>query len=280
MKSPKVLLHPSEFTLLRDIISSEYGITIQDDMDYFLESQLSSLLTELGCKNFKELYKKIKTNSTPEIRTKITNAITIYDTTWFNTDGIWRALKEVLLPQYIDALRSKKKEKIVIWSAACSTGQEPYSIAMLVDEAVYKEPKIRRDQFVILASDISPGALYMAVSGRYPEHLMTKGYVHNYKEKFFTTLASISELNPDIKKMVTFFQCNVAQDLSKLPNCDLILFRNVAQYLHTDYMNRIYKKLFQILFPNGHLFLGNTENVTDYSIGFIMLEDKILHKSS
>jgi len=279
MKSPQVQLHPSEFTLLRDFIGSEYGIVINEEMDYFLESQLCGLLTELGCKNYRELYQLIKTNKTTEIRDKIIIAITMYDTKWFDNENIWKALKEVLLPQYIDALRSGKKDKIVIWSAAASTGQEPYSVAMLVDEAVYKEPKIRREQFVIMASDISPGALFMAVSGRYPEYLMTKGYVYNFKEKFFTTLAGISEISPNIKRMVTFFQANVAQDLSKIPNCDLILFRNVAQYLKTDYMNRIYKKLFSILMPNGHLFLGDSESINDYSIGYIMVEEKIYHKS-
>jgi len=279
MKSPLVQLHPSEFTLLRNFIGTDYGIVINEDMDYFLESQLCGLLPELGCKDYRELYQLIKTNKTPELRTKIITAITIYDTKWFDNENIWRALKDVLLPQYIDALRSGKKDKIVIWSAAASTGQEPYSVAMLVDEAVYKEPKIRREQFIILASDISPSALFMAVSGRYPEYLMTKGYVYNFKDKFFTTLAGISEINPDIKRMVTFFQANVAQDLSKIPNCDLILFRNVEKYLKTEHINRIYKKLFSILQPNGHLFLGDNESINDYSIGYIMVEDKIYHKS-
>jgi len=279
MKSPKVELHLSEFTVLKDLIHAQSGIEIPEEMDYYLESQLGDVLTDAGCNSFKELNTKLKADTTKQLMIKVVNALTIYDSHWFDRASIWRALNEILLPQFIDSLRSGKKQQIVIWCMGASTGQEPYSVAMMIDQAMYKEPKIRREQFMILATDISPSALYMAVSGRYPDYMMTEGYLTNYKEQFFTPSFGIYELKPEIRKMVTFMQFDLKQDFTKIPKCDLIMCRNIVPYLPEESVNTFYKKIFDQLHPNGHLFLGDKETITDYSIGFVMLEDKIFHKS-
>jgi len=279
MKSPLIELPLSDFTMYKDLISAQSGIEIHEEMDYFVESQLRDVLTETGCKNYKELYHQIKTDTSKQLLITIVNALTMYDSSWFDRESIWRALKEILLPQYIDWLRSGKKEKIVIWCMASSTGQEPYSVAMLVEDAVYKEPKIRKEQFQIIATDISPSALYMTVSGRYPDYQMTPGYIANYKEQFFDLNAGIYEIKPDIRKMISIIQFDLHDNFSKIPKCDLILCRNIVPYLKPSYIDTFYKKIFDQLLPNGHLFLGDRESINDYSIGFVMLEEKIFHKS-
>ena len=140
MLSSKIAINREEFVLLREYIQQECGIVVGDEKVYLIESRLARLVVETGSSSFKEFYLKAKSDITKKLRDKIVDAMTTNETLWFRDMKPWTIIKEILIPKFFDDLKSGRKQKITVWSAACSTGQEPYSLAMLLDEAMRKDP--------------------------------------------------------------------------------------------------------------------------------------------
>lgn len=272
MLSSKIAINHEEFILLREYIQQECGIVVGDEKVYLIESRLARLVVETGCSSFKEFYIKAKSDFTKKLRDKIVDAMTTNETLWFRDMKPLTILKEVLIPKFIDDLKTGRKQKITIWSAACSTGQEPYSFAMLVDEAVKRDGKVSNSQFSILGTDISPSALYMAISGRFNTIAMSRGMLPGYKEKYFTDNNGVSEIKPEIKQMVVFKQFNLQHDFMKIPTCDLIFCRNVAIYFSADFKKDLFKKIWSKVDKDGYFFIGSTESLIGYSNDFEQLE--------
>jgi len=272
MLSSKIPLNNDEFLLLKEYIKQECGIVLGEEKAYLIESRLVRLIYETGCQSFREFYHMAKNDTTQQLKMKIIDAITTNETLWFRDLKPWMVMRDILIPKYIDELRSGKKQRIVIWSAATSTGQEAYSFAMLVDEALKKEPMVKKSQFEILATDISTSALYMAISGRYNSIVMSRGMLPGYTEKYFTEANSIYEISNEIKSMVSFKPFNLQNDFAHLPMCDLIFCRNVAIYFSAEFKKELFKKVHDQLFPDGHLFIGSTESLIGYSTDYEQLE--------
>jgi len=226
MLSSRTAITHKEFVLLREYILQESGIVIKDEKVFTIESRLARLVIETGCQSFKEFYLKAKNDVSKRLRDKIIEAISTNETLWFRDLYPFTILREVIVPKMINELQMKRKEVCLIWAAAASTGQEPYSIAMIIDDAIKKEPRVSREQFHILATSVSPNALYIAISGRYNSATMSIGMIPEYKEKYFVTEKGISEVKEDIKKMVTFKSFNLLSDFSILPTFDIIFCRN------------------------------------------------------
>ncbi len=272
MLSSKIIINHEEFILLREYIQQECGIVVGDEKVYLIESRLARLVVETGCSSFKEFYIKAKSDITKKLRDKIIDAMTTNETLWFRDMKPWTIIKELIIPKFIDDLKNGRKQRITIWSAACSTGQEPYSLSMLIDEALKREPRISREQFYILGTDISPSALYMAISGRYNTIAMSRGMLPGYKEKYFTDNNGVSDIIPEIKKMVIYKQFNLQHDFSKIPTCDLIFCRNVAIYFSPDFKKELFKKIYNKLDKDGYFFIGSTESLIGYSDNYEQLE--------
>jgi chemotaxis protein methyltransferase CheR len=274
MLSSKIAINHEEFVLLREYIQRECGIVVGDEKVYLIESRLARLVVETGCKSFKEFYLKAKSDITKKLRNKIVDAMTTNETLWFRDQKPWQILEDVIIPKFISDLKSKKKSRINIWSSACSTGQEPYSLVFLILSALEKEPTIKPEQFRILATDISASALYMAISGRYNSIAMSRGMLPKYRMKYFKNDGNVSQIADDVKKRVIFKQFNLQQDFNKLPECDLIFCRNVAIYFSIDFKKQLFKKIHSKLNPDGFFFIGATESLIGYSNDFEQFEYK------
>lgn len=272
MLSSKIAINHEEFILLREYIQQECGIVVGDEKVYLIESRLARLVVETGCSSFKEFYLKAKSDVTKKLRDKIVDAMTTNETLWFRDMKPWTIIKDVLIPKFFDDLKNGRKQKITIWSAACSTGQEPYSLAMLLDEAIRRDGRVNKSQFSILGTDISPSALYMAISGRYNTIAMSRGMLPGYKEKYFNDADGVSEIKPEIKQMVVYKQFNLQHDFTKIPNCDLIFCRNVAIYFSPEFKKELFKKIHSKLFVDGYFFIGSTESLIGYSTDYEQLE--------
>jgi chemotaxis protein methyltransferase CheR len=272
MLNSKIPLKNDEFLLLKEFIKQECGIVLGEEKAYLIESRLARLIYETGCKSFREFYYKAKNDDTKQLKIKIIDSITTNETLWFRDLKPWMVMRDILIPKYIDELRSGRKQRILVWSAASSTGQEAYSFAMLVDEALKKEPLVKKHQFEILATDISTSALYMAISGRYNHIVMSRGMLPGYIEKYFTESNGIYEISNEIKSMVSFKPFNLQSDFSCLPLFDLIFCRNVAIYFSAEFKGELFNKIHSQLLTEGHLFLGSTESLIGYSTEFEQLE--------
>ena len=159
-------ISPEEFQLIRKFLHDHSGILINDGKEYLVENRLMVLLVQNGCEDFFDLHKKLQMDNGP-LRSKVVDAMTTNETLWFRDTSFSNALEKVVVPRLVE--KANKKAKIRIWSAACSTGQEPYSVAMLLDSAMNKVgiSAPSRDCFSILATDISPSAIHMAQAARY-----------------------------------------------------------------------------------------------------------------
>jgi chemotaxis protein methyltransferase CheR len=264
-------LTTDEFKLLRDLIEKECGIALSDDKGYLIESRLAKLVIESGCQSYRDFYLKAQNKQEPTLKLKIIDAMTTNETLWFRDETPYMTLKEILLPEQVKLLREGKIPQIRIWSAACSTGQEPYSIAMMIFEYAkqYNIPDLLQGKASILATDICSSALTLAKLGRYDTISISRGMLPNFKENYFQEQNRVWAIKEDVKKLVTFQQFNLQQPFTTLGKFDLIFMRNVAIYFSPEFKTCLYEKLSKALNPTGYLILGATESVVGYSNEFI-----------
>jgi chemotaxis protein methyltransferase CheR len=262
-----------EFNLLRKYIEEQCGISIPDDKRYLIETRLTKLVVETASASFQEFYLKVVGNRDPKLRERIVDAMTTNETLWFRDSAPWAAFRQKLLPALADLVRASPGRKIRIWSAACSTGQEPYSIAMLIDDfctsALAKD--VTPAHFEILATDISPSALFIAMSGRYDKISMNRGFDGDwlrFKGRYFKDAGRAAELSPAIRGRVKFQKYNLQDDFGPLGRFDLVLMRNVAIYFSDAFKRQIYDRLAKIIAPGGGLVLGSAETLVGYSTRF------------
>ena len=250
-----------EFQLFKSYINEKCGIDISEDKAYLVETRLSKLLVDSGMNSFDELYYAIRKNNDPHMSEKLIDAITTNETLWFRDKSPWIILEEVLLPRYIDMLRSQVKSKIRIWSAASSTGQEAYSTAMCIDH--YLESKgitdITLSQFEIIATDISQTVLEMARKGKYDAISIMRGMEQSYKEKYFTKDGMVWEIKDKIKNAVKFDHFNLQNSFMFLGKYDIIFCRYVLIYFSDEFKKEITSKMFHSMHSKGILFIGASE---------------------
>lgn len=265
-----IAITQDEFQLLRDLIEKECGIEVKSEKAYLIENRLAKLVLESGCETFGEFYKKAIAGFNPELKAKIVDAITTNETLWFRDQVPFQVLRELILPQFVEQLRSGQKQTVRIWSAACSTGQEPYSVAMLIYE-LYRQGKINAEEkgrFSILATDISASALRLAQAARYDAISMARGMLPEFRQQYFHEDGRLCVLKDEIRQMVSFEQFNLQNSFATLGRFDLVLMRNVAIYFAHDFKIQLFKKIARILNPDGYLFLGSAEMIGGYSDDF------------
>lgn len=263
-----ITLTADEFYLLSSLIAKECGIVLQEDKQYLIESRLSSLLVETGSSTFSEFYLKAKSSLDDELRDKIVDAITTNETLWFRDESPFTVLKEKLFPEFFTNNRPCR-----IWSAACSTGQEPYSIVMSAYESVGKpfHPSIEKS-LSILASDVSSSALMLAKNARYNAIAMSRGLPSDLRAKYFEEDGQICRVKENIRHPVTFQKFNLQMPFESLGQFDIVFLRNVAIYFSQEFKIELFRKIAKALKPGGYFFIGASESLMGYSEDFKMLE--------
>ncbi|NLH47487.1 MAG: protein-glutamate O-methyltransferase CheR [Myxococcales bacterium] len=269
-------LTQSEFDLLRKLIEDDCGIVVEPGKEYLIESRLANLVTETGCASFGDFYLKAKADLRGPLRDKIVDAMTTNETLWFRDNSPYVILEEVVLPAMIERIKTGQKIKMRIWSAACSTGQEPYSIAMLIQDACRFRGggKVTPANFEILATDISPSALFLGMSGRYDQISISRGMRQDFRDRYFRQDGRVWLLADSVKQMVTFKRFNLQNSFSALGSFDLVFCRNVAIYFSMQFKQDLFRKIADTLNPAGLLFLGSAESLAQYSTDYEMQEHK------
>jgi len=229
-------------------------------------------MEEYKCKDFSELYYILKTSNRKDLKDKILDAMTTNETLWFRDAHPYAILKEKILPSFMQAFKDGKKDKIKIWSAASSTGQEPYSIAITVRDFCMGQNVIKKDMVQIVATDISDSSLAKAKAGRYDAVAMSRGVTPEQLNKFFTKEGLSYTVNQDIKSMVTFQKFNLQDNpISLEPHFDLVFMRYVAIYFNDEFKKGLYSRLARVLSPKGFLVIGAVETLRGVSEDFDML---------
>ncbi|MBF0397251.1 MAG: protein-glutamate O-methyltransferase CheR [Desulfobacterales bacterium] len=256
-----------EFLLMKQYIEDHCGIHLQEGKEYLIESRLSDLVIETGSNSFQEFHLKTRTDSTGRLKERIIDAMTTNETYWFRDDSAWEYIREKAVPNILDIAKTAGKARI--WSSAASTGQEAYSLLMLLDEAAKQKgnPSLL-DKIEIIGTDISSQALLLAQAGRYSSIAMGRGLPKEKTKNYFTQQGTIWILDQNFKKRVTFKKFNLQDDFMPLGLFDLILCRNVIIYFSDKFKKSLFSKLARVLKPKGVLILGASETLRGFSDDF------------
>lgn len=248
-----------ELALFRRYISANCGIEIAPEKAYLIETRLTRILAESKLPSYEALYRHIMYNDDPAMSERIIDAVTTHETLWFRDASPWKVLAEVCLPYYVRLLRAGARQTIRIWSAAASTGQEPYSIAMCIDSYLRRNGirDVTPAQFDILGTDISQWAIDIARRGRYDAISMRRGLDDAYRDAYFAKEDTAWQLCDKIRRQVRFERFNLQNDLHELGTFDIIFCRYVLIYFSPALKKDLTRRMHTALADDGCLITGN-----------------------
>ena len=260
----KLQVTPSEFQIMSRYILDVSGISLAPGKEYLIETRLSQLVDELNVRSFQELHSKARTDASGTIEKRIIDAISTNETYFFRDNAPFDLIQHKLIPDLIDR-RTKNgasplKTGIKIWSSASSTGQEIYSIAMILKDLGI-DPI--RYNIKLLATDISDAAIAQASYGKYNRFEVTRGLPKQRLDRYFTPEGDFWRIKDEIRAMVTFRKMNLMKPFTGLGKFDMILCRNVAIYFTAEDRRRLFEKIAESLEPDGFLIIGSTESLTN-----------------
>ena len=221
---------PSDLKIVAKYIYEISGIFLDESKSYLFETRLSSIAEELGCTSYQDLYNKAKRDLKKTIERQIIDAISTNETLFFRDKGPFELLQYKLLPEMIDKRTPASpnlKTNIKIWSAAASTGQELYSIAIIIKELI---PDLSRFSISLLGTDISDMAISQASYGKYNKFEIERGLPQKMLQRYFTLFGDSWKIKDEIRAMVNFKKLNLMLPFSALGKFDIIFCRNVAIY--------------------------------------------------
>ena len=252
-----------------EYLEKSSGITLGKNKAYLVSNRLSSILKSHGICSLTEATKKLKIGNNKILVREIIDAMTTNETSWFRDVYPFEYLYDTLLPQ----LKKDNINNPRIWSAACSYGHEAYSISIVIDEFMKRNPGVFSSDVQIVATDISSRVLDSAAKGVFDRLAMTRGLSEERKQKYFTYLDNESyKINDSVKKRVKFQSINLLENYHALGKFDIIFCRNVLIYFSNENKSRIMDKFAQSLNSHGTLILGASETVTNYSEAFEMVK--------
>ena len=256
-----------EYILMKKYIEDECGIYLRENKEYLIESRLADMVTESGCRSFQEFHYLARTDSSGKLRDRIVDAITTNETSWFRDKSIWEYIREIAIPCLLE--KAIRFGKVSIWSAAVSTGQEIYSLLMLLDEAARDRgmPSLL-DKIELIASDVSDSVLMAAAAARYDTIAIHRGLPDDRREQYFIGQGQVWQFDPHLKSRVQFKKFNLKNSFASLPQFDLILCRYVSIYFSDAFKRELFAKLASVLKPGGILLLGATESLREFSTEF------------
>lgn len=259
---------PDELALWSRYVQESCGIVLDQSKAYLLETRLSGLIRETGASGFSDLFYKLKADASRTLQNKVVDAITTNETSFFRDTAPFELLRNKLLPELIDR-RSKaglRPIPIRIWSAACSTGQEIYSIGIILKEMLgsFNGYDIR-----ILGTDISNRAVAAASRGHFNDLEMGRGLPAMAAEKHFTRVAGEWKISDEIRALATFRKMNLLEPFGFPAPFDIILCRNVAIYFSETDRERMFRNFARCLARDGYLIVGSTESLTGLCPAFV-----------
>jgi len=253
---------PLDYEYLRKVLKDRSGLDLSADKQYLVESRLLPLARRANLSGIPELVQKMRSGG-EQLTGQVVEAMTTNETFFFRDKIPFDHLRDGILPSLIKSRASRRSLRI--WSAACSTGQEPYSIAMCLREY---GPALAGWRIEIVATDLSQEVLEKSKAGLYSQFEVQRGLPIQLLVKYFNQLGELWQLSADIRGMVQHRQLNLLQDFSHLGKFDVIFCRNVLIYFDQDTKASIFERLAKVMEPDGTLLLGAAESVVGITDAF------------
>ncbi len=258
---------PDDFRKLAALLHGRSGLVLGSDKGYLAESRLTPVSRNWGFKDatalVHALVRKEGKGAQAEVLNEVVEAMTTNESFFFRDKTPFDQFRDVILPTMMDA-RSDRKT-IRIWSAACSSGQEPYSLAMMMTEL---GAKLAGWRIEIVATDLSSAMLRRAEEGQYSQFEVQRGLPIQLLAKYFEQEGDRWRLRRDVRKMVSFRKHNLLEDPRTLGKFDVIFCRNVLIYFDQETKAHVLAKIADVLAPDGYLTLGGAETVLGISSRF------------
>lgn len=256
-------LTAADFAYVSDLVRREAAIVLAPGKEYLVEARLAPLARRSGLTTVSEYLSRTATR--PDHARHIVEALTTNETSWFRDREPFAILADRVVPDLAAARRPE--EPLRVWSAGCSSGQEPYTVAMVLTEAL---PAGRR--YDILASDISREMLDRASAGRYSQLEVNRGLPVNMLVRHFERVGPDWQVSPALRAAVTYRWVNLAAPLPVLPMFDVIFLRNVLIYFDLATKREVLHRVRALLRPDGFLFLGTAETTIGIDDGYERVE--------
>lgn len=263
-----------EFLLIRDFIYQQCGIFIAENRKYLVENRLSNRIKELNLKSYNEYYNFLRfdANKRQELN-KLFEVVTTNETSFFRNPPQLEIFQNVVLTNAIEQARRSGIKKLRIWSAGCSTGEEPYTLAIILHEVLKSD--IRNWDIKITANDLSEAVLAAARRGIYNEYAL-RTTPKELISAYFNKDGNVYKLDPALKRLVSFGQINLndREQLKRVEKSQIVFCRNVIIYFDDEMKRKVINAFYDNLLPNGALLIGHSESLHNISRAFKLEQHK------
>ncbi|MCC3436098.1 MAG: protein-glutamate O-methyltransferase CheR [Oscillatoriales cyanobacterium] len=260
----------ADFDYIRKLVYDRTGVFLSEEKMYLVESRLGMVAKEAGANSISGLVaelKQIKQQRFNQLHESTVEAMMTNETFFFRDINPFEILKTSVFPELLKQIQGDRT--LNIWCAACSSGQEPYSIAMLLREYF---PQLARNQVQILGSDISTAMLKRAISGCYAQHEVVRGLPTALLHKYFQQCGKEWQIKEHLRKAIEFRQINLTEPFGSMPQMDIIFLRNVLIYFDVQTKQSILARVRRVLRPKGYLFLGGGETTVNLDPAFELVQ--------
>ena len=238
----------------RELLERTSGISLGENKQYLVKTRLAGIMREHKFDSLSQLVRAVGGSGGHALRQRVVDAMTTNETQWFRDTVPFNVLQSTVLPDL-----GAGAGKLRVWSAACSTGQEGYSVSMAVEEFRQKNPGRLNREVEIVGTDLSAGALAVAQSGVYDGMALSRGLTPERRDRFFVRQGDSWRVKDDIRRRCTFRQGNLLQSFAMLGRFDVVFCRNVLIYFSRPNKIDILSRMAKVLAPGGYLFLGASE---------------------
>ncbi|MEP0071883.1 MAG: protein-glutamate O-methyltransferase CheR [Marinomonas sp.] len=266
MLSSTNAITPNGYIRFREYLQKVCGISLSDNKQYLVASRLGRILERENFTKIEQLVDALERFGNAKLKEEVINAMTTNETLWFRDTHPFKILKEKILPEM-------SSSPLRIWSAASSTGQEPYSISMVIEDFKASRPGVMKAGEKIIATDICTNILQHAKQGEYDSLAIARGLGADFQRRYFDKINEQTwKIKPHLSSRVEFRYLNLIDSFAGLGKFDVIFCRNVLIYFTGDLKMDILKRMHAALKPGGYLFLGGSEALSGLSAYFEIVQ--------
>jgi chemotaxis protein methyltransferase CheR len=256
-------MNAADFDFVRSFVRNETAVVLEAEKEYLVESRLQTLMRRENIGSMEDLVGRLRSTKINGIQSMVVSAMTTHETSFFRDLHPFEALRKTVLPELI-ALRAGSRQ-LNFWCGAASTGQEPFSVLMMVQEHF---PQLLSWDFKFLATDICPEVVAKARSGRFNQLEVNRGLPASMLVKNFSRQGDEWEIKEELRKRVEFREMNLAKEWIPMPLLDVVFLRNVLIYFDVETKKVILSKIRRLLRPGGYLLLGGAETTFNLDDNF------------
>lgn len=250
------MITPEDYAFIANLLKVHSGLSLGDGKAYLLESRLPPVATSLGYADLPALFRALRAGAPQSVVKAVCDAMTTGETLFFRDTAPFTVFREMLLPSALQRARESRRA-VRIWCAACSTGQEPYSLAMTLADM---QADLSGTPVEIVATDYSAHAVARAREGVYNQFEVQRGLPVQNLVKYFQPAAQGFQIKPELRQSIRFEEINLLKPFPATWQFDIVFCRNVLIYFDTATKKDVLDRMSRLLFRGGAVLLGGTES--------------------